>query len=422
MFKNLRLRLTIWFVCLSAVAHITTTILTGVLFHNQLTAAIDSELAELVAEHLQNIDYTDGRLSLPMATRSFSAKPIKLLASIQLFDANGKFVQETGAPGLTIIYPRTTEIRLHGHYLRSLSRRVLDHGRLLGYLQVQLPTDARERAESDRLLMLVITFPVLIALLFVCGYYFTAVAIKPIEETFSILKEFMINAGHELNTPLSIAQAALDNLDRQGAKQADVLKKVSVIKLSLTRMRNLVDDMLLLAKLESDKATTRTFKVLPFHDLVRETLEHIQPLLEEHGIELSVESMDNVFVRGNMFQLQQMLTNLLQNAISYNKPDGTISVSLKLTDQNAQLVIADTGVGISEQDLPRIFDKFFRAESSRAAASGGSGLGLVIVKNVVEAHRGSIKVDSELNVGTKVIVSFPIVSQPINTHTIPTNS
>lgn len=84
MFKNLRLRLTIWFVCLSAVAHITTTILTGVLFHNQLTAAIDSELAELVAEHLQNIDYTDGHLSL-MAIRSFSAKPIKLLASIQLF-------------------------------------------------------------------------------------------------------------------------------------------------------------------------------------------------------------------------------------------------------------------------------------------------------------------------------------------------
>ena len=421
MFKNLRLRLTIWFVCLATVAHLTTTLVTGFLFHNQLTLAIDSELAELVAENLQNINYRDGQLFLVMSPRKLSVKPIKMLASIQLFDADGKLLHESGSPGVSTLFPNIVEIPLHSHHLRSLSKRVFDHGQLLGYLQVQLPTDSRERAERERAFILVVTFPVLLIMLFVGGYYFTALATKPIEETFSILREFMINAGHELNTPLSIAQAAVENLDRNGAMEGNVLKKLSVIKLSLTRMRNLVDDLLLLAKLDADKA--HSFKVLPFHEILAETLEHIQPLLEEQQILLSNKSMDNIWIRGNVFQLQQMLTNVLQNAIYYNKPQGTISVSLIALGEQAVLTISDTGIGISDADMPKIFDRFFRAESSRAGACGGSGLGLTIVKSVVDAHRGNIKIESVLGSGTVVVVTLPAVAAPVSTtHTIPTNS
>ncbi|HEY9786053.1 MAG TPA: HAMP domain-containing sensor histidine kinase, partial [Candidatus Obscuribacterales bacterium] len=246
---------------------------------------------------------------------------------------------------------------------------------------------------------------------------------KPVEQAFAILRDFMINVGHELNTPLSIAQAALENIERNGAEPDQMSKKLPVVKLSLTRMRNLVDDLIILARLDSSRVNKKALQCVALHEVLAETILHVQPLVEERQISLSVQQMTNAHIRGDPLQLQQMLTNLLQNAISYNKPNGSIAISLHAEQHEAVLTVADTGIGISATDLPKIFDRFYRAESCLSQMTAGSGLGLSIVKAVVDFHRGAIKVESELNAGTKVIVRLPLTSQPSSaTHTTPTHS
>lgn len=408
MFKSLRLRLTLWFVCLSSAAYLVTTVTTGVLFHEQLTGAIDDELTELLAESLASIDYENKTLNFTTGANSPYTKPIRRLASIQLFDQKAQLLHETGAPGLARLLDRNAELRVGNHSLRGKSRKLFVKGNFVGYLQVQLPTYQREHAESERLMMLLLTAPVLLLLLAGSGYYFTTLTTRPIEEAFSILRDFMTNVGHELNTPLSSAQAVLDNLGRNSPPPGELPKKLATINLSLTRMRNLVDDMMMLAKLDSERLLKRELEALELHELLTATVELMQPLFEEQHISLAYSSIANARIYGNKSQIEQLITNLVANAIYYNKDEGMVSIDLRVSANKAVLCISDTGIGISEQDIPKIFDRFFRVENSRSRETGGSGLGLSIVKSVVESHGGSISVESQIAKGTRITVTFPL--------------
>ncbi len=412
MFKSLRIRLTVWFVLLSSVAYILTTVFTGILLHHQLTHAIDFELNELIVENLPNVHYDESRLAYVHSSSPLSIKPIRMLASIQLFDENGVLVHQSGAQGVAKLYRHTIEVPLYEHHLRSRARALFYNGSMVGFLQVQLPTDQRERAEKERLLMLLLTAPALCLLLACAGYFFTSMVTKPIEQAFSILREFMINAGHELNTPLSVAQAVLDNLGRNHSDPAHVAEKLAVLSLAINRMRSLVDDMMLLAKLEADAKAQQSSQLVAFDKLLSETVEHVRPLFDEKKVELQAGSFIPAWTRGNPSQLQQMVVNLLNNALNYNKPEGRVQVELRLTAHSLILTISDTGIGISSEALPKVFDRFFRAEESRSRATGGSGLGLSIVRAIVEAHDGEINISSEMDAGTQVVVSLPSEPKP----------
>lgn len=421
MFKSLRVRLTVWFVSLCTITYLIITLATGLLFHYQLSRAIDYELTELLAENLQNVHYQDGQLTYTSVAPTLSTKPIKMLASIQLFDANEKLVHSSGAPGVTSLFNSTVEMPVRQHHLRSKSRKLVEGGKTVGYLQVQLPTDLREQAETERVFMLLITAPFLLCLLYFSGYYFTTLATKPVERAFAILKDFMSQAGHELNTPLSIAQAALDNLGRSES-DPQTAAKVSVIGLSIARMRSLVDDLIVLAKLDYDKAVRNSHNSIPLHQIVTETLQHIEPLLEERNISLHVNSLADAWVEGNYNQLQQMITNLLQNAINYNQPNGSVFVELRVSEKKALLTVSDTGIGIPTEYLNQVFERFFRVDTPRSRETGGSGLGLSIVKAVVDSHKGTIDLQSKVGEGTRFTVALPTVSRPAATHAIPTES
>ncbi len=410
MFKSLRFRLTLWFVCLASFAYALTTIATGVLYHHELTKAIDDELSELLAEGVENLRYENHQLLFVSKAPTLSIKPVKRLASFQLFDTKGQLLHKTGAPGVVIFFDRTCELPFHGHHLRSKSRRVFVGGNFVGCLQVQLPTYQREHAEIERLTMLLFTTPVLIILLAGSGYYFTTLTTKPIEEAVLILRTFMTNAGHELNTPLSSAQAVLDNLSRGDIDLEELPKKLAIISFSLTRMRNLVDDMILLAKLDSQRVMSTEFGKIALHELLSQVVESLQPLFDEKKISLSISSIADAWVSGNRGQLLQMITNLVENAVSYNKTDGAVSIALVSTASKAVLTVSDTGIGIPQEEIPRVFDRFFRVENSRSRETGGSGLGLSIVKAVVDSHNGEIEIDSQLGSGTSIKVTLPLAS------------
>lgn len=413
MIKGLRFRLTLLFASLSFVAYLITTFVTGFLLHIQLTQAIDFELTEIIAENLPNVRHKGEELTLLTTAPTVSTKPIRVLASIQLYDANERLLRKSGGPGVAKFYDNTLEITKEDHSFRSKSRPLYVDGKLVGYLQVQISTEHREDAERERFFILLVTSPILLCLLFASGYYFTTLTTKPIEEAFSVLRTFMINAGHELNTPLSVAQAVLDNLDHHPQKPDEFVPKFIVIGDSLLRMRNLVDDLMILAKLDADNAMRQPFQALPLHELVTQSVEQLQNITDG-DISIDVKSLHHAWIRGNHQHIQQMLTNLLNNAISYNKPNGTVSIDLRVIGDKAVLTISDTGIGIAKEELPRIFDRFYRVEGSRSRQTGGSGLGLAIVKAVVDAHNGSVDVKSQVDSGTEFTISLPTVTRPSN--------
>jgi signal transduction histidine kinase len=252
-----------------------------------------------------------------------------------------------------------------------------------------------------------LTIPLLLVLLSCGGYFFATLATRPIEQTFSFLREFMINAGHELKTPITVTQAVLDNLNREGADPKQLPQKLAAVSVSINRMKDLVDDMSLLARLEADKSIKQVLHPVTLHQVVKDSVEHLRPLFERQGISLNIATLSQCVVLGNASALHRMVTNLLNNALAYNKPQGSVSVNLSQNGRFATLLISDTGIGISPEVQPRIFDRFFRAEESRSRETGGSGLGLAIVKAIVEAHNGTIAIDSKLSAGTTIYVNLP---------------
>lgn len=416
MFKQVRLKLTIWFVLLALAAYLLTTITTGILFERELTRVLDNELHELIEENLRNVDYQDGSLIFKSPHSHLNQIPIRMMAAIQLFDTKGNLVYRSGAYGLETLFPGTTEVSFKQHHLRSQSKQLFDQAHLIGYLQVQLPTDLREQARNKRLLMLVLTAPLLLSLLGACGYYFATLTTRPIEQAFSLLREYMINAGHELKTPITVAQAVLDNLGRGTTDPQLLQTKLSAVSTSIARMRDLVNNISLLAKLEADESARQSFKPVALESLIQDSVNHLQPLFEQQNISLEIIALEPCMVMGNASELHRMTTNVLNNALSYNQPHGKVTLSLLAGARTAVLKISDTGIGISPEALPRVFDQFFRAEESRSRETGGSGLGLAIVRAIAQTHGGSVSINSELNVGTTVSITLPI------THTIPTNN
>jgi two-component system OmpR family sensor kinase len=225
-----------------------------------------------------------------------------------------------------------------------------------------------------------------------------------LEAAFGQQKQFTSDAAHELRTPVSVVltrtQTAL-NRERSGAEYRETLE---ACQRAAQRMRGLIESLLQLARLDAGQEQMKRLK-FNLAEAVTECVEMVRPLAEEKGIKLHAE-LAPAECTGDPERLGQVITNLLSNAVHYNKPEGEIRVSVAAHDGFATLVVADTGLGIAGSDLPHIFDRFYRAERSRS--EGRSGLGLAISKSIVEAHGGTIEVESQLDMGTSFTVRLPL--------------
>ena len=173
------------------------------------------------------------------------------------------------------------------------------------------------------------------------------------------------------------------------------------------RMKSLTDGLLALARCDSGKMPSPNQSV-KFHQLIDETTAMLRSLAQSRGVTLGLD-LEAVTIQGaDPDRLGQVVTNLVTNAIIYNREEGEVSITLTSENGNAILTIADTGVGIPEADLTRVFERFYRVDKARNRDTGGSGLGLAIVKSIVETHNGTIEVSSELGEGTKFVVSLPM--------------
>lgn len=214
--------------------------------------------------------------------------------------------------------------------------------------------------------------------------------------------EFMGNVAHELITPIFAIQLSLETL-LDGAINDD---KVNMDFLNRAfnqskRLKELVDDLISIAKFETGvKMSKRYFGI---SNVIRKTIDEIKSIAERKNIELSFDpsDADGVTVFGDEERLQQVLINLINNAIKYTPEKGSVKISLEIKEKEVTVTIEDTGIGIPAKDLPRIFERFYRVDKTRSRDVGGSGLGLSIVKHILEAHSSQIRVESEFNKGSR---------------------
>jgi two-component system sensor histidine kinase ResE len=228
-------------------------------------------------------------------------------------------------------------------------------------------------------------------------------------------KDFVANVSHELRTPLSMLQGYSEALLDDIAGTAEERKGLAqVIHDESLRMGRLVGDLLDLAKMEAGKFDLKRDQV-DVQQVINRVVRKFSVLSKERGIQLTFNSDSGLLVleSADEDRIEQVLTNLLDNAIRHSKKETDISIYANLIEDDrksaVQLVIQDQGQGIDEQSLPYIFDRFYKADKARKRGNtAGTGLGLSIVKNIVDAHRGTIDVQSVVNKGTTFTIQFPV--------------
>lgn len=221
-------------------------------------------------------------------------------------------------------------------------------------------------------------------------------------KTFKVNRnEFLGNVTHELRTPIFAIQLSLETLIDGAINDKSVNEDFLNRAINQTyRLKDLVDDLISISKLEAGmKMSKRYFRV---NDMIKHTIDDLQGIAKKKNItiEFNLGNSNNVNVFGDEERLKQVMINLIDNAVKYTNTEGKIKVSTELKPKEVTISVEDNGIGIPKTDLPRIFERFYRVDKTRSRDIGGSGLGLSIVKHILESHKSSIKVESEENKGT----------------------
>jgi two-component system phosphate regulon sensor histidine kinase PhoR len=220
--------------------------------------------------------------------------------------------------------------------------------------------------------------------------------------------EFVANVSHELRTPLTSISSFLETL-RDGAidDPAAAHRILEIMSKETSRLAKLIDDLLHLSKIEERRVVHR-WQLVQLKEIINQVTAMFQPQAQQKSLSLTVElPVELPCVSGDPDLLAQVLTNLVDNAIKYTPPDGHILIRAATDKDNVQVEVKDTAIGIPPEDLPRVFERFYRVEKARARELGGIGVGLAIVKHIIKAHGGSIKVESIPHQGSTFKVTLP---------------
>ncbi|MBF7096606.1 sensor histidine kinase [Alkalibacter mobilis] len=246
----------------------------------------------------------------------------------------------------------------------------------------------------------------LIVLIFISAHL-AKKSLEPVRQTYERQKEFIADASHELRTPLTIIRTSAELLTmKEDEKIKDNLKWIDNISVETENMSKLIENLLTLAQADNKQIPVEMARV-DLSKLAYEAGEKFQLIAKEKGLELESIISDNVNIYGDKDKLNQLIVILLDNGIKYTPKSGKITLSLMNTAEKAIISVKDTGIGMTEEDRERIFERFYRVDKARFREEGGAGLGLSIAKWIVDEHKGKISVESQLNEGSNFIVELP---------------
>jgi len=341
-----------------------------------------------------------------------------------------------------------------GQAMRVVTWRILDaNGQIDGFIRAGYVIEDAYRAKRRLLLILILAIPIALVLASYGGKVLADKALKPVDritqaaqtisarnlkervetprtndelarlaETFNQMiarldeafereRRFTDDASHELRTPLTVLRSDIEVTLRRERAPEEYRRVLESCLEEIIRLNKLVDDLLTLSRSDTGRLTLE-LAPLRLDQLCREVCDYVSPLVEQRGLQLRVLVPEEpIVITGDAKRLKQLLLNLLDNAIKFTASGGSITLSATKKNSVAVVDVADTGCGISAEDLPHIFDRFYRRRKKITAQASGFGLGLAIAKWIVEAHGGKISALSEADKGSTFTFELPISKQ-----------
>lgn len=328
----------------------------------------------------------DAHLKLKQLTTMVSSIPSPLF----LLDQFGAIVLHNDVKRITIHPYEGAETYLHNGYAQSVKEFIKD--------AFILEKNLERRMEISGIAYQAISVPVMSLGKF-SGCLILMQDISKALEGEKMQKQFLADASHELKTPIAVIKGMLEILNREDFDDPQVEKDfLYQMEQETKRLEELVKDILTLSKLSNDHPVLDRRKI-DMKELIETEVESMKKAAEAKGLRIHTSYAYEDVVFCDPMRIRQVVTNLLSNAIKYSE-QGLIDISLTQEDVYVVFSITDCGCGLSEEQLAHIFERFYRVKDDRSRKSGGSGLGLAIVKSIVEAHKGQIKVFSEVGMGT----------------------
>jgi len=218
---------------------------------------------------------------------------------------------------------------------------------------------------------------------------------------------FVANVSHELKTPVTSLRGFAETLLEGNVDDPEMRREfLGIIQAESLRLERLIGDLLDLSRIESRKMSLDLERI-GVRDLIQTVSKTVEDGMKKNELTFRIEVEENFQVQVDKDRFSQILINLLSNSMAYTPRGGEVIVSAGKEKDHWWIRVADTGIGIPEEDVSRIFERFYRVDKARSRESGGTGLGLAIVKHLVEAHEGKIHVDSQVGEGTAITLSFP---------------
>jgi signal transduction histidine kinase len=410
----MRLKLALYFMSLALLLHFVGSSVGIILLNAGLERSTDNFLKELVSEVMPAIQIVDSRPTLKNWVERLREDNLRILSTIQIFDKDRQLLEHYGPPGVPLFFSGRLEgSSLNGQLsVRSCNQLIRESGKIYGYVQIQEPTRQNDSAILQAIYAALLVMPVLGVLVALAGYWFASIALKPVEQTMHLLRRFIADAGHELNTPIAIIAASLETLQETLREHSiDGQELTSLIAAATARMSELASDLIFLARVE-DPMLAYPFTPIRIGQIVEDVARDYQILAAQKHLQLQVANVDESEVNGNAEFLRRMIGNLLSNSLRYTDAGGRLEISSRSAGNQVEIAVSDTGIGIPADCLAMVFDRFFRVDKARARAEGGAGLGLSIVRAVVETHKGTVNVTSTVGQGTTFTISLPLIKRP----------
>ncbi len=332
--------------------------------------------------------------------------------------------------------------------LRMVTIPIMDNKKVTSVVQVGTSLEDFDETIRKLLLIMIISIPTSIIVTIVVGYFMAKKALRPVDqirraavkisssnldekiditgrrdelgrlaETFNAMigrlkdafqriNQFSIDVSHELKTPLTILKGETEVALRKEREKDDYRKLLLSNLEEIDRMSCIIDDLLLLSKADT-KEIKLNIEEVALRDLIMDVCMNMKVVADKKSVELQISELEDVRLKGDELKLRRMLLNVVENGIKYSHVGGKVSVSSYINDGYAWIDVKDNGIGISEDDIKYVFDRFYRADRSRKRESG-SGLGLSISRWIAGAHKGSIEVKSQPAQGSVFTIKLPI--------------
>ena len=464
-FKSIRSRLTAWYVTLLAIILILFSVLLNYFLAKRLHESVDNSLTVSATVVATSATMRLGNSPLPGLNQLFEQfmNQGNLNKFYRIYDGSGnvgsrsknisasQFPLSQGAYADALEGKNSYETFTVGGQqpIRVITMPILLEGKLINLVQVGTSLEAVQETLRNLKIFLFTAVPSVLILAALFARFMARRALKPIsriidtareigqgqelskripvlkikdelgqlaltfnemmnrlENSFAQMRQFSSDASHELRTPLTVLKGQNELILSKQRKPEEYQEVISSNLEEINYMSKVLEDLFVLSKSDENQVNL-DYKPVDLRALVEEVCKHAEILAEEKNIKIIIAFLEPIEIKGDEVRLRQMVWNVLQNGIKYTQQGGELKISLQNEGDFALLTIQDTGIGIPEEDLPLIFNRFYRVDKARTRDEGGSGLGLSICRQIAEAHKGKIEVESKLGIGTRFKIRLP---------------